>query len=261
MTLYITVYYMSAVVQDTTEEKENMMRRVSSVVFSITFVRHGETEANREHRVQGHLDIPLSSVGEKQASQAGASLCKTAFTRAYTSDLCRAYSTCEHILKENSCISPSIKVDTRLRERNFGSVEGMNIDDVKSMATAEGLMWTEFTPPGAETLGDLQARMVSFLKDMSQSVYDKNRQLSHDLENGYEDREDIEDKENLKTLEEAEPVEKILVVGHGAALKQLYIHIHKTLGCHNPGEPDAFNKISPNTGISEYIIRYGQGDT
>ncbi|XP_045603937.1 fructose-2,6-bisphosphatase TIGAR isoform X2 [Procambarus clarkii] len=248
---------MSEVIEDAITPEENTMRRSPSVIFSVTFIRHGETEANRERKIQGHLDIPLSSLGKVQASQAGESLCKTAFTRAYTSDLCRAYSTCEHILKENSCILPSIKVDERLRERNFGSVEGMNIDEVKAKAASEGLMWTEYNPPGAESLGDLQARMVAFFKELSQSVYDKNRQkISSGVENGCEDKEDTEITDNIQLLEEGVPVEKILVVGHGAALKQLYIHFHKTLGCNTPGDFDEINKISPNTGISEYIIRF-----
>nr|XP_045603941.1 phosphoglycerate mutase-like protein 4 isoform X2 [Procambarus clarkii] len=201
---------MSEVIEDAITPEENTMRRSPSVIFSVTFIRHGETEANRERKIQGHLDIPLSSLGKVQASQAGESLCKTAFTRAYTSDLCRAYSTCEHILKENSCILPSIKVDERLRER-----------------------------------------------ELSQSVYDKNRQkISSGVENGCEDKEDTEITDNIQLLEEGVPVEKILVVGHGAALKQLYIHFHKTLGCNTPGDFDEINKISPNTGISEYIIRF-----
>lgn len=56
-------------------------------------------------------------------------------------------------------------------------------------------------------------------------------------------------------LEESVPSENIMVLSHGAALKQLYTHIHKTLGCHLPADPDILNKISPNTGISEYIVR------
>ncbi|XP_042234440.1 fructose-2,6-bisphosphatase TIGAR-like [Homarus americanus] len=248
---------MSEIVKETPEPKDDTMRRVTPVVFSITFVRHGETKANREQRIQGHLDIPLSSVGEMQASQVGTRLCKADFTRVYASDLCRAYSTCELILKENSCKPPPIKIDTRLRERNFGSVEGMSLDDVKVMAAAEGLTWPDFNPSGSETLGVLQGRMVSFFKELSQSVYDKNKhRTAGNADNFPEDREDAEDMESLEPLEEVVPVEKILVVSHGAALKQLYVHLHKTLGCQLPGDPDIINRISPNTGITEYIVRF-----
>ncbi|XP_071513270.1 fructose-2,6-bisphosphatase TIGAR-like isoform X2 [Panulirus ornatus] len=242
--------YISELSQETI--KLEKMKRSAPVVFSITFVRHGETQANKEQRIQGHLDIPLSSVGEIQASQAGMSLCKAAFSRVYASDLCRAYTTCERILKENCCLPPPIKVDTRLRERNFGSVEGMNIEEVKTMAAAEGLTWPQFNPEGAETLGALQARMASFFKDVCQSVFDKNR---HQRGEGNEDTDDI-DVENLQPLEESAPVENILVVSHGAALKQLFVHLHKTLSCPVPGDPDILNRIPPNTGITEYLVRF-----
>ncbi|XP_066980400.1 fructose-2,6-bisphosphatase TIGAR-like isoform X3 [Macrobrachium rosenbergii] len=231
------------------------MRRSMPVVFSVTFVRHGETTANREHRIQGHLDIPLSSVGEKQAVLAGTNMSKKNFSRVYASDLKRAYLTCERILEQNTCVPPPIKVDTRLRERNFGSVEGLHIDEVKSMAAAEGLTWPQYNPPGAETLGVLQERMVCFFKELCQSVYDKNRPAKCDSVDTCES-EDFDDIEKLKLLQECDSVENILVVSHGAALKQLYIHLHKTLGCPLPGDQEILNRISPNTGISEYNVQF-----
>lgn len=221
------------------------------VVFSVTFVRHGETKANQEHRIQGHLDIPLSSVGEKQATLAGKGLCKETFSRVYASDLRRAYLTCERILEQNTCKPPPIKVDARLRERNFGAVEGLHIDEVKTMAAAEGLTWPQYNPPGAETLGVLQERMSSFFKELCQSVYDKNKPTACEAA----DCDESDDGEN-GFPHESEAVERVLVVSHGAALKQLYNHIHKTLGCQLPGDKEILNRITPNTGISQYTVQF-----
>ena len=39
-----------------------MTKKIEMVV-----IRHGETESNRTHTIQGHLDTPLSDVGLKQA--------------------------------------------------------------------------------------------------------------------------------------------------------------------------------------------------
>lgn len=233
------------------------MRRSLPVVFSVTFVRHGETAANREQRIQGHLDIPLSSLGEKQATMAGKRLCKSVFTRAYSSDLCRAFTTCELILKENGALIPPIKIDTKLRERNFGSVEGLHIEEVKARAAAEGFSWPHHLPPGAESLGDLQARMVAFFKELCQSVYDKNKSQGESTSDlPAEDGDEAEVAGEMQSLIDCPPVENILIVGHGAALKQLYTHFHTTLGCNLPSDPDVLNSISPNTGISEYLVQY-----
>ena len=39
-----------------------MTKKIEMVV-----IRHGETESNRTHIIQGHLDTPLSDVGLRQA--------------------------------------------------------------------------------------------------------------------------------------------------------------------------------------------------
>ncbi|KAK4310030.1 hypothetical protein Pmani_018363 [Petrolisthes manimaculis] len=237
-----------------------MKKARQPIVFAVTFVRHGETQANKEHRIQGHLDIPLSPHGESQALQAGVRLKDTAFSRAYSSDLSRAYTTCQIILGENCCQPPSIVVDEILRERNFGSAEGVHVDEFRSQAEAEGKSWTDFNPPGSESLGDLQARMVKFFKEMCQSVYDKNKGSARDdvIE---QDMVEAEKNcvEDLQTTDLSDAVEHLLVVGHGAALKQLYIHLHSTLGCLLPPQhphPQPLTIISPNSGISQYLVRY-----
>lgn len=271
-----------------------------------TFVRHGETIANTERRIQGHTDTPLCPAGEEQASKAGERLRNVRFTRVYASDLCRASGTCRLILEKNTRHPPPMVIDTRLRERNFGSVEGLVFDEVLKMAKESGSSWLEFTPPGAETNGDMQTRLVAFFKEVCQSVYDKTNnnikksKLAADSEketksgdqtpnnpekatttaetpngthSGDEGEADMEE-ENLRNeakekeekrknsgdeeVEEEEDGEHVLVVSHGAALRQLFMHLHRTLGCPLPAShgPEATTRISPNTGISQYTLRY-----
>ena len=43
---------------------------------SFFFVRHGETDYNREARLQGQRDVPLNALGERQAAAAGATLAR-----------------------------------------------------------------------------------------------------------------------------------------------------------------------------------------
>nr|MEA2799832.1 hypothetical protein [Phenylobacterium sp.] len=37
----------------------------------IYLVRHGQTEFNRERRIQGHVDSPLTELGVRQAKAVG----------------------------------------------------------------------------------------------------------------------------------------------------------------------------------------------
>lgn len=59
-------------------------------------IRHGETDWNKEGKIQGQKDIPLNEVGEQQAKEV-AQILKETFhiTTIYTSPLQRARKTAE----------------------------------------------------------------------------------------------------------------------------------------------------------------------
>lgn len=95
---------------------------MASISFcEIYLVRHGETNWNKESRIQGHTDIPLNAKGEEQALALKEKLDKIDFALALSSDLCRAQKTAEILLQ-----SRSIKMITTpdLRERFYGIWEG-----------------------------------------------------------------------------------------------------------------------------------------
>ena len=56
-------------------------------------VRHGETDWNRTHRIQGSTDIPLNDTGRAQARRAGRLLAKRSWDGIYSSPLSRAFET------------------------------------------------------------------------------------------------------------------------------------------------------------------------
>lgn len=56
----------------------------------VYFVRHGETQANRDGIIQGQMDTALNSRGEEQARMVSEALRDVKFSRAYSSDLRRA---------------------------------------------------------------------------------------------------------------------------------------------------------------------------
>ena len=87
------------------------------------FVRHGESTTNKKKIFTGWMDVPLTDLGEQQASDAGKELKKLGynFDVAYTSMLDRAVKTCDLVLDEldgNTYVHKA----WRLNERHYGAL-------------------------------------------------------------------------------------------------------------------------------------------
>ena len=66
----------------------------------VLLIRHGESAANGKGFFAGHLDVPLSERGEKQAELTGAFIAENYSVEAvYSSDLERAYDTAKPLAK------------------------------------------------------------------------------------------------------------------------------------------------------------------
>jgi len=97
--------------------------------LTLLAIRHGETELNVAKRYQGHSDSPLTETGRKQVSSLGRRLEKMKFDTLISSDLGRTQETATII---SECTGHSIKTDSRLRERNYGVLEGLTVSDIKT---------------------------------------------------------------------------------------------------------------------------------
>ena len=64
---------------------------MSPIALRLYFVRHGETQWNREAIIQGQKDVELNELGIQQARLVGESLKDVKFSLAISSDLKRAY--------------------------------------------------------------------------------------------------------------------------------------------------------------------------
>jgi probable phosphoglycerate mutase len=111
----------------------------------LLLVRHGQSTWNAEQRWQGQADPPLSPLGERQASAAGAAVQHLALTRIVTSDLVRARRTAELLAPPGTAVT----ADPALRERHAGDWTGLTraeideqypgwIDDHRSPSGFEG---------------------------------------------------------------------------------------------------------------------------
>ncbi|WP_413698997.1 histidine phosphatase family protein [Psychromonas sp. KJ10-10] len=91
--------------------------------------RHGQTQWNTEHRIQGQFDSALTAKGEQQALHL-ASLCSTLnISRILTSSLGRAIQTA------NICaqaLQIEVNIVEGLKERHFGTWQGLLTPEVQN---------------------------------------------------------------------------------------------------------------------------------
>ncbi|MEG1475231.1 MAG: histidine phosphatase family protein [Longicatena sp.] len=95
--------------------------------MSIYFVRHGQTDWNKEGKMQGRGNVPLNETGRMQALETKKKLEHITIDKIYSSPLDRAFETAE-IINQNWGLA--IQQEDRLIERSFGTYEGNTIDGV-----------------------------------------------------------------------------------------------------------------------------------
>ncbi|MDA0306059.1 MAG: histidine phosphatase family protein [Proteobacteria bacterium] len=93
---------------------------------SFYFLRHGQTDWNKERRLQGSNDIPLNATGIDQAHGAKDLLAETPITTICCSPMNRARKTAEIVNEVLNC--PLVFID-ELRECSFGENEGTLLSD------------------------------------------------------------------------------------------------------------------------------------
>jgi probable phosphoglycerate mutase len=114
-------------------------------------LRHAPTEWNRQQRIQGQKDSPITREGRKHAARWGRMLKAQSWHRIISSDSGRALETAKII---NNFLHIALLLDVRLREQDWGDWTGKTLGDIsaearRGMANPEGSGW-RFCPPGGE---------------------------------------------------------------------------------------------------------------
>jgi len=126
----------------------------------LLLVRHGQSTWNREHRIQGQLDPPLSEEGRSQARRVGRRLANHRFAGFYTSDLERAHETAQ-LIGEATGLTPT--TSTGLREIYLGEWEGLTTEELALRFPDGWARWTEEPSwdvvPGGEGAVPFEARV------------------------------------------------------------------------------------------------------
>ena len=140
---------------------------LADVTTTLIIIRHGETEWNRERRIQGHLDSALTPKGFAQAHACAARLAPEKIDAVVTSDLYRAQHTAK-ILTTGRALS--MTSEATLRERSFGAGEGMTYAEMDSkypqIFAQTSLVDAEFTLPEGETRADFHARVKTSIEKL-----------------------------------------------------------------------------------------------
>jgi alpha-ribazole phosphatase len=132
----------------------------------LIWVRHGETEGNRQGRYVGHWDDPLNERGRQQARMVAERLSRERVSAIYTSDLCRAKETASIIAAHHPSVP--LTITPLLRECGFGEWEGRTYDEIAANEEMHLRCWYDdpwcVSPPGGECLQEMEQRISRWLE-------------------------------------------------------------------------------------------------
>ncbi|MDA8352568.1 MAG: histidine phosphatase family protein [Firmicutes bacterium] len=136
--------------------------------MKLIWLRHGETNPNRERRYCGHLDPPLNEKGRCQAEAAASRLAVEPVVQVVASDLLRARQTAAPLLRQLS--TATMQVTPLLRELSFGEWEGWTYEEIHWRNPQALHRWlsdpVHLSPPGGETMTQLGSRLDRWLNEV-----------------------------------------------------------------------------------------------
>jgi len=123
----------------------------------LILARHGETDWNRQRRIQGLSDRELNDTGRKQAEAMARTLMNENFKAIYTSPLKRAKDTALTVARFHNVDIVTLQT---LRELDVGEVDGMTYDELRKRYGGFLNEWIQDCSsaklPGGRTLNELQ---------------------------------------------------------------------------------------------------------
>jgi probable phosphoglycerate mutase len=185
------------------------------------FIRHGETDWNRQQRFQGQIDVPLNRLGHEQARRLARALAHERVDAMVSSDLLRTRETAAPLERTLGLQSALL---AGLREQSFGVLEGLDVLGITSQHPQLWSQWlrhdADYELPEGESTRRFHARVLAAV-----------RALAHEHEG--------------KTL---------ALVTHGGVLDMLWRTVHG-MSLHGARVCDI-----PNTGINRLRWRGGTLD-
>jgi 2,3-bisphosphoglycerate-dependent phosphoglycerate mutase len=139
----------------------------------LVLIRHGESTANAEGRLQGRADFPLSDRGRREAACLAERLPPFELSALYSSPLSRARETAEIV---SAGVGLSVVEQDDLAEYDFGPLGGLTREQIREQypdfvrAQAEGRRGEGV--PGLEPYEDFAARVARVMDEIIASHVD-----------------------------------------------------------------------------------------
>ena len=187
----------------------------------LVLLRHGESVWNLENKFTGWIDVDLSSNGINEAEYAGKLLKNRGyvFDIAFTSLLKRSQKTLKICLSKMRLDNIEIIKDWRLNERHYGSLQGLNKNDMVSKYGAEQIMiWRrsyDIPPPQLDK--NESSHPINDLK--YSHLNDKALPSAESLKNVVDRFLPLWNKIIMNELRKKK---KVLIVAHGNSLRAIY---------------------------------------
>ena len=146
---------------------------------TLYFARHGQTQANAEHRFSGVKDTPLTDLGRRQARDVGAILLRELGARPaidfVSSPLARAKTTMEIARAVLDLPPTGYRTDPRLQEIDLGIWDQLTDTEAQALdaelfARRNADKWHVRVPEG-ENYADVARRVESFVHHLEADAF------------------------------------------------------------------------------------------
>ena len=132
-------------------------------MLKLYFVRHGETAANQQGVYYGSSNLPLTEQGKLQMQQVGKMLATVRFDNVLASGLQRAQQSAQILLAENQQMLPTIIIEPKLNELDFGDWEGRHYQELMQQDNERYSAWCNnwqtYAPPNGESFQQFKQRV------------------------------------------------------------------------------------------------------
>lgn len=133
----------------------------------LLIIRTGQTSWEAQARFESVQGTPLTETGLNYVASSAVELCDQDIKSIYSSDGTTEKQTAEILSRK---INAKIKIDSDLREMDFGLWQGLTDQEIKRRQPKMFKQWTDapdsVRPPGGETLAEVQQRITEPIKQI-----------------------------------------------------------------------------------------------